>query len=162
MTSVDKKVRQKTLRMLSNGVYVLTSRNEDHYGAATVTWVSQVSFKPPLIMAAVRRESNVFKCLSASGNAVLHIVGNEQQEIAQRFFYPTRAEPGTINGEPFAQGRNNAPVLANLTSYVECRVERILDAEGDHAMVILGVVEAECGALMRPLTVADATWEYGG
>ncbi len=162
MTSVDKKIRQKTLRMLSNGVYVLTSRSEDHYGAATVTWVSQVSFKPPLIMAAVRRESNVFKCLSASGTAVLHIVGTEQQEIARRFFYPTRAEPGTINGEPFAQGRNNAPVLASLPAYVECRVERILDAEGDHAMVILGVVEAECGALMRPLTVADATWEYGG
>ena len=65
---MDKKVRQKTLRMLSNGVYVLTARNDDHYGAATVTWVSQVSFKPPLIMAAVRRESNVFRCLAASGN----------------------------------------------------------------------------------------------
>lgn len=159
---MDKKVRQKTLRLLSNGVYVLTSRSDDRYGAATVTWVSQVSFKPPLIMAAVRRESNVFKCLAVSGTAVLHIVGNEQLDIAQRFFYPTRAECGTINGEPFAQGITTAPVLANLPAYVECSVERILDAEGDHAMVILGVVEAECGAQMRPLTVADAPWEYGG
>jgi len=159
---VDKKARQKTLRMLSNGVYVLTSRSEERYGAATVTWVSQVSFKPPLIMAAVRRESNVFKCLSVSRTAVLHIVGNGQQDIARTFFYPTRAEPGTINGEPFAQGRTTAPVLANLPAHVECRVERILDAEGDHAMVILGVVEAECGDRVRPLTVADASWEYGG
>ena len=160
---VDKKVRQKTLRMLSNGVYVLTSRSDDRYGAATVTWVSQVSFKPPLIMAAVRRESNVFKCLDVSRTAVLHIVGDEQQEIARRFFYPTRAESGTINGEPFAQGMTNSPVLANLPAYVECRVERILDADGDHAMVILGVVEADCGErMLRPLTVAAATWEYGG
>jgi len=141
---------------------VLTSRSEERYGAATVTWVSQVSFKPPLIMAAVRRESNVFKCLSVSRTAVLHIVGNGQQDIARTFFYPTRAEPGTINGEPFAQGRTTAPVLANLPAHVECRVERILDAEGDHAMVILGVVEAECGDRVRPLTVADASWEYGG
>ena len=162
MTGLDKKVRQKTLRMLSNGVYVLTSRSNDHYGAATVTWVSQVSFKPPLIMAAVRRESNVFKCLAVSRTAVLHIVGNEQQDIARTFFYPTRAERGTINGEPFAQGRTSAPVLANLPAYVECRVERILDADGDHAMVILGVVEAECGKHVKPLTVADAPWEYGG
>ncbi|HEX7812283.1 MAG TPA: flavin reductase family protein [Burkholderiales bacterium] len=159
---MDKKVRQKTLRLLSNGVYVLTSRSEDRYGAATVTWVSQVSFKPPLIMAAVRRESNVFKCLSVSRTAVLHIVGNGQQEIARTFFFPTRAESGTINGEPFAQGRTTAPVLANLPAHVECHVERILDAEGDHAMVILGVVEAECGDRVRPLTVADAPWEYGG
>ena len=162
MTGLDKKVRQKTLRMLSNGVYVLTSRSNDHYGAATVTWVSQVSFKPPLIMAAVRRESNVFKCLAVSRTAVLHIVGDEQQDIARTFFYPTRAECGTINGEPFAQGRTSAPVLANLPAYVECQVERILDADGDHAMVILGVVEAECGNHVRPLTVADAPWEYGG
>jgi hypothetical protein len=63
---MDAKVKQKTLRMLSNGVYVLTSRTGDRYGAATVTWVSQVSFKPPLVMAAVRRESNVFKCLAES------------------------------------------------------------------------------------------------
>ena len=31
------KVRQKTLRMLSNGVYVLTSWSEGQFGAATVT-----------------------------------------------------------------------------------------------------------------------------
>lgn len=159
---VDAKVRLKTLRMLSNGVYVLTSRSDDRYGAATVTWVSQVSFKPPLIMAAVRRESNVFKCLAISRTAVLHIVGNEQQEVARRFFYPTRAESGTINGEPFAEGSTTAPVLESLPAHVECRVERILDAEGDHAMVILGVVEAECGEQVRPLTVADTPWEYGG
>jgi flavin reductase (DIM6/NTAB) family NADH-FMN oxidoreductase RutF len=162
VTGVDKKVRQKTLRMLSNGVYVLTSRSEDRYGAATVTWVSQVSFKPPLIMAAVRRQSNVFQCLAASRTAVLHIVGDKQEEIARTFFYPTRAERGTINGEPFSEGRTAAPVLASLPAHVECRVERILDADGDHAMVILGVVEAECGEHVRPLTVADAPWEYGG
>lgn len=159
---VDAKARQKTLRMLSNGVYVLTSRSEDRYGAATVTWVSQVSFKPPLIMAAVRRENNVFKCLAASRTAVLHIVGDEQQDIARRFFYPTRTECGTINGEPFAEGRTTAPVLASLPAHVECRVERILDTDGDHALVILGVVDAECGERVRPLTIADTPWQYGG
>ncbi len=78
---MDAKVRRKALQMLSNGVYVLTSRSEGRYGAATVTWVSQASFRPPLIMAAVRRESNVFRCLAESGSAVLHIVGDRQQEM---------------------------------------------------------------------------------
>src|SRR5712691_10292548 len=79
MASMDAKVKQKALRMLSNGVYVLTARSEDRYGAATVSWVSQASFKPPLIMAAVRKESNVFKCLAESGSVVLHILGDRQQ-----------------------------------------------------------------------------------
>jgi flavin reductase (DIM6/NTAB) family NADH-FMN oxidoreductase RutF len=148
--------------MLSNGVYVLTSRSGERYGAATVTWVSQVSFKPPLIMAAVRRDSNVFKCLEESRTAVLHIVGDRQQEIAHRFFFPTRAEHGTINGEPFAEGATSAPVLANLPAHIECRVERVIDTEGDHAVVILHAVEAECREPVRPLTIAETPWQYGG
>jgi len=159
---MDAKVRQKTLRMLSNGVYVLTSRSEDRYGAATVSWVSQVSFRPPLIMAAVRRESNVFRCLAESRIAALHIVGDEQHEIARTFFFPTRANCRTINGEPFAEGRTAAPILASLPAHVECRIEQIVDSDGDHAMVILRVVEAEFRDEVRPLTMAETPWEYGG
>ena len=159
---MDAKTRRKTLRLLSNGVYVLTSRCEDRYGAATVTWVSQASFKPPLIMAAVRRESNVFKCLTESGFAVLHIVGERQQDIARRFFSPTHAVSGTINGEAFMEGRTAAPVLPNLPAHIECRLERIVDTEGDHAVVILRAVEADCGDEVRPLTMADTPWKYGG
>ena len=162
MTAVDTKVRQKTLRLLSNGVYVLTSRYEDRYGAATVTWVSQVSFKPPLVMVAVQRNSNVFKCLSESRIAALHIVANGQQETARKFFFPTRANCTTINGEPFADGKTAAPLLTNLPAHIECHVERIVDAGGDHAMVILQVVEAECREPVRPLTIAETPWEYGG
>src|SRR5436853_814656 len=160
--AMDAKVKQKTLRMLSNGVYVLTSRSEDRYGAATVTWVSQASFKPPLIMAAVRTESNVFKCLAESRSAVLHVVGDRQQEIARRFFFPTHAVGGTINGEAFMEGRTAGPVLPNLPAYIECKVERIVDTDGDHAVVILRVVEAECRDQVRPLTMADTPWVYGG
>jgi flavin reductase (DIM6/NTAB) family NADH-FMN oxidoreductase RutF len=148
--------------LLSNGVYVLTSRSEDRYGAATVTWVSQASFKPPLIMAAVRRESNVFKCLAESRSAVLHIVGDRQQEIARRFCFPTHAVAGTINGEAFMEGRTAAPVLPNLPAYIECQLERIVDSEGDHAIVILRAVEADCRDEVRPLTMAETPWNYGG
>lgn len=159
---MDARVRQKTLRLLSNGVYVLTARSGARFGAATVTWVSQVSFRPPQVMAAVRRESNVFRCLAESGCAVLHIVGDDQIELARRFFHPTDAAGGTLNGEPFAEGRTAAPVLRALPAHVECRVGRVVDAGGDHALVILEPLEAECREPVRPLTVAETPWHYGG
>ncbi|HEY3231796.1 MAG TPA: flavin reductase family protein [Roseiflexaceae bacterium] len=159
---MDDKTRQKTLRMLSNGVYVMTSRSDGRLGAATVTWVSQASFKPPLLMVAVRQQSNVFQCLVQSGVAALHIVGDDQQEIARRFFFPTAAGCGTINGEPFSDGRTAAPVLENLPAHIECVLDRIVYTEGDHAVVILRVVEADCGEDVRPLTIAQTPWEYGG
>lgn len=159
---MDVKARKKTLRMLSNCMYVITSRNGDRYGAATVTWVSQASFKPPLIMAAVRPDSNVFRCMTESRVAVLHILGRDQVDIAQKFFAPTRVEAGTINGEPFTEGKTLAPVLLNAPAYLECTVHRIIDNGGDHAVVIMEAVEAECRHHVRPLTIADSPWEYGG
>jgi flavin reductase (DIM6/NTAB) family NADH-FMN oxidoreductase RutF len=162
VTAVDNRVRRKALRLLSNGVYVLTSRAEERCGAATVSWVSQVSFKPPLIMAAVRQGSNVYKCLEQSRVAALHIVGNGQQEIARRFFFPTAGGGDTINGEPVVAGKTTAPLLANLPAHLECEVDRIVNTDGDHAVVILRVVEAGCPDEVLPLTMAQTPWEYGG
>ena len=154
--------RKQTLRMLSNGLYVMTSRSGDRFGAATVTWVSQASFRPPLIMAAVRPDSNVFACMRDSGDAVVHVLSHGQEEMARRFFAPTRAENGGINGEPFRNGATSAPVLTNAPAYLECRVRRIFDGLGDHALVVLEVVGAECRERAKPLTIADTPWEYGG
>jgi flavin reductase (DIM6/NTAB) family NADH-FMN oxidoreductase RutF len=160
--SVDPKTKQKTLRKLSNGVYVLTSRDGGRLGVATITWVSQASFKPPLIMAAVRKDSNVFRCLSASRIAALHIVGDGQESVAQKFFSPTTPTEGTLNGEAFTEGVTSAPILKSLPACLECKVAGIRQEYGDHAIVVLEVIEAACSHDFRALTVADSPWEYGG
>src|SRR5260221_8720807 len=59
-------------------------------------------------------------------------------------------------------GKTTAPVLPNLPAYIECQVEQIVDTHGDHAVVILRVVEAECQERVRPLTMAATPWNYGG
>ncbi|MGH9683841.1 MAG: flavin reductase family protein [Candidatus Acidiferrales bacterium] len=159
---MDSKTKQKTLRLLSNGMYVLTSRSGDRLGVATITWVSQASFKPPLLMAAVRKDSNVFRCLSQSRVAALHVLGADQKQLAQKFFSPTRGALGELNGEPFFDGKTSAPVLKNLPAYLECKVIDIREEYGDHALVVLEVVEASFDSAVKPLIIADTPWEYGG
>jgi flavin reductase (DIM6/NTAB) family NADH-FMN oxidoreductase RutF len=78
-------------RLLWNGIYVLTSRGSDRYGAATVTWLSQASFKPPMIMAAILRQSSVFQCFQQSGAAAIQVLGLGQQDVARKFFRHTEA-----------------------------------------------------------------------
>jgi len=158
---MDPGVRKRTLRLMSNGVYVITSSSGEHYGAATATWVSQASFKPPLLMAAIRLESNVYKCLTKSGVAAVHIIDCTQQEMASRFFSPTKIVGNTINGEPFVPGLTRVPILQNALAYVECAVRHIF-TRGDHAVVVMEVVDAECRGDVRPLTVAASPWQYGG
>jgi flavin reductase (DIM6/NTAB) family NADH-FMN oxidoreductase RutF len=160
--NMDLKAKKETLRLLTNGVYVLTSRNGDDYGVATITWVSQVSFQPPLVMAALRKDGNVFRCLRESGAAVLHVVGSDQKELAQKFFSTTKESNGLLNGEPFTEGKTSAPVLKNLSAYLECKLVDICEDYGDHAIVILEVVEAGIRGTVVPLVVNDSPWKYGG
>lgn len=159
---MDPKIKQKVLRLLSNGMYVMTSRAGDRHGAATVTWLSQASFNPPLIMAAVRPDSNVFECLAESRIAVVHIIGVDQQEVARNFLSTTKTSGQTINGEPFIEGKTSAPVLPVTPAHVECKVLHIIDTGGDHTLVVMEVVEAEFRRDVEPLLIAQTRWHYGG
>ena len=159
---MDPKTKQRVLRLLTNGMYVITSRSGERYGAATVTWVSQASFKPPLLMVALRKDGSAYQCIVESRVAVLHVLDCEQRDLAQKFFAATEQSRGMLNGEPYSAGKNRAPILDNLGAYLECQVVEIVEKHGDHAVVILEAVEAVIRKEIKPLTVTDSPWQYGG
>jgi flavin reductase (DIM6/NTAB) family NADH-FMN oxidoreductase RutF len=51
--------------------------------------------------------------------------------------------------------------LASQPAHFECQIKRIVNTDGDHALVILRVLEAEFREEVRPLTMAETPWEYG-
>jgi flavin reductase (DIM6/NTAB) family NADH-FMN oxidoreductase RutF len=159
---MDPKIKQKVLRLLTNGMYILTSRNAKSFGAATITWVSQASFKPPLLMVALRKDGSAFQCVVESRTAVLHVLDSSQQDIAQKFFAATDESHGSLNGEPYTEGSIGAPVLKNLGAYLECKALEILERHGDHAIVVLEVLNAVLRREVQPLTVPGSPWQYGG
>jgi flavin reductase (DIM6/NTAB) family NADH-FMN oxidoreductase RutF len=159
---MDPKTKQKVLRLLTNGMYILTSRSADRFGAATITWVSQASFKPPLLMVALRKDGSAFQCVVESRAAVLHVLSSDQQLIAQKFFAATAESQGLLNSEPYFEGASGAPVLQNLGAYLECKALEIVPTNGDHAIVIFEVLEAVLRKDVEPLTVTGSPWQYGG
>jgi flavin reductase (DIM6/NTAB) family NADH-FMN oxidoreductase RutF len=160
---MDPKTKQKTLRLLANGIYVMTSRSADKVGAATVTWVSQASFKPPLVTVALRKDGTVFECVVESRRAVLHVLDKQQAALAQNFFAAAKDSGTAVNGEAYTNGsKTGAPVLDSAFAYLECEVREVMDEHGDHAIVLLEVVNAEIRKEVNPLTVADSPWKYGG
>ena len=159
---MDPKTKQKVLRLLTNGMYILTSRSADRFGAGTITWVSQASFKPPLLMVALRKDGSAYQCVVESRAAILHVLDSGQQMIAQKFFAATEESQGLLNGEPYFEGTNGSPVLENLGAYVECKALEILSTPGDHAIVVLEVLDAVLRKDVEPLTVTGSPWQYGG
>ena len=160
---LDAKARKRVLRAIANGLFVLTTRDGDEYGAATVSWLSQASFEPPLLMVALRRKTSVWQCLSRSELAVVHVVEKGQEDVAKRFFTGCEVGAGLINGEPFEESPEGLPLLRALPHRIHARKRSMTPSGGDHDVFLLEVVALETGpAEPDPLDVAESPWEYGG
>ena len=104
-------VRSDAMRLLSNGVYVLTACLSDTVHAATVSWISQVSFQPPLVMVALQRNSHLAHAVRKAHRFAINILGADQQALAEKFFAHTdRTGRGAGARRPSpARGRGPLP-----------------------------------------------------
>lgn len=162
---MDPKTRKKVLRLLSNGMYVVTARNGEEHAGATITWLTQSSFRPPLLVAGVRADSALHGCLAPGGTALVQVLGSDQEHIAQAFFRTAEVDddavPPTLNGLPYEETEAGA-LLQDVRAWAACRVRDRIDCGGDHHLVVLEVVDVGARGDVEPLTVRDSPWEYGG
>ena len=138
---MDAEHKKTALRMIPYGIYVLTAVDGDTVSAATVNWVTQTSFDPPLVVVGVKADSGAYAALKGSGHFALNMLGKGQQGTAFTFFKPADVDGDTISGEPYRAGSTGAPVLAGAKAHVECRVAEIVE-RGDHHIVVGEVVDA--------------------
>ena len=157
---MDPQLRKKTLRMISYGLYILTSRSGDEVAGSTVTWVSQASMTPPYVSIALEKESFSYHVVEESQKFVLHFVGKGQKDIAQKFFKRPLFENGRLNGFETKEGLAG-PVLSDLPAYLECQVVEILK-KGDHFIILAEVINAQVQHELEPMPLKETGWSYGG
>ena len=125
---------------------------EGHISAVTVNWVTQASFKPPLVAVGVKADSQLHEITKTAGYFALNVLGKGQQGAAYTFFKPAERDGQTISGEAFHSGSTGAPVLDNTPAFVECRLVTTVE-EGDHSIFVGEVVDA--GVNQEPEGRAD-------
>ncbi len=158
---MDPKLRKDVLRNITYGLYVTTTAHGDSVAAAGVSWLSQCSFEPPLVMMALRKDGSLCALLRRSGRGVVHILGDGQAAIAKTFFGPTQHEDGMINGQPYRL-EDGQPVLTTLPWYFHFEVREWVD-RGDHAIAVAAVTGAGApGGATAPLALRDTSWSYSG
>ena len=157
---MNEKYRQQSLRMFSYGVYILSSVNEGEYCVSTITWVSQASFEPPMISVCIKRNSASYEIVKKRGEFILHLLGDNQKELASTFFKPTIFENEKLNGQEFSL-ENNLPLLKDIPAYIQCKVIEILE-NGDHPLFLAEVVDAKINNDSNPLELRKTGWTYGG
>jgi len=138
---MDADAKKTALRMIPYGLYVLTAEKGDQFAAATVNWVTQASFEPPLLVVGVKKDSGAFPVVQESGAFALNFLGKGQNDLAFSFFKPAAPEGDTVAGQKFRRGVTGSAVLEAAPAHVECKVVEIVD-RGDHAVVIGEIVDA--------------------
>ena len=138
---MDTDAKKTALRMIPYGLYVLTAEKDGETAAATVNWVTQTAFEPPLVVVGVKADSGAHELVKKAGAFALNILGKGQQGPAFAFFKPVEKDGDKINGEAYAAGETGAPVLHSVPAYVECRLEQTVE-NGDHSIFIGKVVNA--------------------
>ena len=158
---MDEQAKKTALRMIPYGLYVLGTKQGDEVGASTINWLTQVSFKPPLLAMGVRSDGAAFRHLRANGDCALSILGTGQKDMAFAFFKSTEHEGDTINGYSYETQATGAPILTDAPAWVEARVTDIVE-RGDHAVIVAEVTGAGVRQETPVLTLAECDVFYGG
>jgi flavin reductase (DIM6/NTAB) family NADH-FMN oxidoreductase RutF len=150
---MDPNAKKTALRMIPYGLYVLTAANKQgDVAAATVNWVTQASFEPPLVVVGVKTDSHAHALIKETKAFALNVLGKGQQSVAYTFFKPAEKKGDTISGQSFRAGTTGAPILASVPAFVECNLESTVEL-GDHSVFVGKVVEA--GVIKQPDGRAD-------
>ncbi len=159
---MNEDAKKKLLQMLPHGLYVLTSQTPFDQVASTISWLTQASFEPPLLMLALRRDTDTYHVVHQARAFVINLLGKDQAAIAQKFFKHAELKDDTLSGEAFER----TPVLGfayfpHLAGFLECRVTDEVD-RGDHTVLVAQVVGAELKSAEGPLLLSSTKWQYGG
>ena len=160
---MDADAKKTVLRMIPYGIYVLTTDDgAGNIAAATVNWVTQSAFSPPLVVVGVRTDSHTYAALKKGQHFALNMLGKDGKGAAFTFFKPAKLEDGKLSGFAFHSGSNGAPILDAAIGAVECRVRTIVE-EGDHHAVVAEVIEAHLPKPVegRPDKAILLMWDLG-
>ena len=160
---MDEDAKREVLRRIPYGMFVMTATAGGRPAASTLTWISQCSFHPPLLMVGVQANSLTHAAVVESGSIAVNFLAEGQQEIAERFFRPPADEDGRLHGIRYEPGpATGAPLLVDLPAWVEARVTDRVD-RGDHTVFVCEVVGAGVrDPDFRPLLLSSTPWSYGG
>jgi flavin reductase (DIM6/NTAB) family NADH-FMN oxidoreductase RutF len=150
---MDADAKKTALRMIPYGLYILTAESSDgKIAAATVNWVTQASFEPPLIVVGVKADSQTHAIIKETKTFALNVLGKGQQGKAFTFFKALERDANTIGGEAFHSGETGAPIFENMPAFVECKLVETIE-KGDHSIFMGEVVNA--GVNQQPDGRAD-------
>jgi flavin reductase (DIM6/NTAB) family NADH-FMN oxidoreductase RutF len=142
------------LAKIPYGVSVVTAGVGGTENGLTVSWLTQVSFDPPMLLIAVDKKHYSTELLEDVPAFVVNLLRDGQTKIAGHFAKPSTTKQRKIEGAQTEQTPTGLAILSEALAYYECDVVARHEA-GDHYLVVGRVSNAAVLNDGVPLTTAS-------
>lgn len=159
---LDEKAKKTMLRKIPHGLYVCGVQDEQEINCFAASWVMQASFKPPLLVNCVNRNSGSHEMVKSSHTFAISFMEEHQQDLVATFFKPQRRVGNKLADVEFYLGEaTGCPIIRDSLGYVECQVVDAVE-QGDHTVFVGEVVGAGVHREGNQLLLESTGWQYGG
>jgi flavin reductase (DIM6/NTAB) family NADH-FMN oxidoreductase RutF len=125
---------REALGRFATGVTVVTCPTGTGPLGITANSFASVSLDPPLVLWSPAKMSSRYPFYVAAEHFAIHVIGQDQAEVAQAF-----AKRGdAFDAFDWEEGARSVPLLNGCLSRFECATQAVHDA-GDHAIVVARV-----------------------
>jgi flavin reductase (DIM6/NTAB) family NADH-FMN oxidoreductase RutF len=126
----------------------------------------QVSFTPRMVALGLARKAYSHGLVRKGRVFAVNIFKKEDAEVIKGFNKSREKNPDKVTNATYTLSPTvNCPIVEGAAAYLECEVRAIVDAGGDHDVVIAEVVNAgvmKPGKAEETLTLLDLGWNYAG
>lgn len=130
----DPRLLRDALGRFATGVTVITCQTGQGPVGITANSFASVSLDPALVLWSIARSSSRFAAFSGAQAFAIHILGQDERDLAARF---AKAGAG-FDGLPVRAGRAGAPLVEGTLACFDCALHSAIDG-GDH-LILLGKV----------------------
>jgi len=137
------------LHMMPYGFYsIATTDGAGEVNLMVANWIMQVSFTPRMVAFGLAKKAYSNGLVKKGRVFVVNIFNKEDTEIIKGFSKSREKNPDKVKNASYALSPTvHCPIVDGAAAYLECEVRAMVDAGGDHDVVIAEVVNA---AVMKP------------
>ncbi len=150
---------QDALARFTYGIYVLTTGQGPNINGMIASWVTQVSYEPPLILVAVHPNRRTHSLIKATSAFALHVLASDQKAFLARFKGPDpRAK---FEGLRWHKGTTGCPILSDCVAFLECKLTDSYQP-GNHTLFVGEIADGRVIADSPVLTTLNYSGTYTG
>ena len=107
----------------------------------TISWISQVSFDPPMVAFSMDKKHYSEELLRSTNTFAVNVLAEDQKKLAGHFAKQAKAGEDKFADLKTSEAPSGCKVLDDALAWLDCEVEAI-HPTGDHFLVVGKVLDA--------------------